>query len=222
MRRMVLGLAMVAVLMVAVPAHATIISNSLSIAEGDKLFNNFTCSVVNNGVGALPTDCSGVNVTPKTDGSGNLGLQFQLAASDSTPGTSGDMLISYDVAVVNSPQHISDIHLTFNGAVTGTGFTSVTETADGIIPITGIIGQVEVTNPPPNFEAQIPLKQLVTKLHVEKDIIWGVHLPGPGTAHISFIDQFVSQTPEPASMTLFGSALVALAALARRRKAQKI
>ena len=222
MRRMVLGLAMVAVLMVAVPAHATLISNSLSIAEGDKLFNNFTCSVVGNGVGALPTDCNGVDVTPKTDAFGNLGLQFQLAASDSTPGTSGDMLISYDVAVVSGPNLIDDIHLAFNGAVTGTGFTNVTETVNGVIPATGIIGQAQVTNPPPSFDDQIPLKQLVTKLHVEKDIIWGVDLPGPGSAHISFIDQFVSQTPEPASMTLFGSALVALAALARRRKAYKI
>jgi hypothetical protein len=214
-RRLILAALLVAGL--SIPAEATIITTSgLSITNQDKLFNNFTCSVVVQGTG-VPTNCSGIDVTADIDQFGNVGLQFQLGANVNTPGSTVDILIGYDATVVSGSQLISDVHLVFNGSVTGTGFTNVTETVTGLIPVAGVIGQAQVTNPPMALEQTINLSQLSTSVRVSKDILLGVNQPGPGTATISFIDQFLSQTPEPASLALFGTALLGWAARRRRR-----
>ena len=211
--------AMVALLIggLSLPAQAVPITTAgLSITNGDKLFNNFTCSIVQDGAGGTPTACSSVDVTASTDAFGNVGLRFQLGGGIIAPG-SVDILIGYDATVVGSTQLISDIHLAFNGAFTGTGFTTVTETVTGLIPAAGIVGQVTVTNPPMDLDNVILLSQLQTSVRVSKDILLGVAAPGPGTASISFVDQFLSQTTEPASLALLGTALFGFGVRMRRR-----
>jgi hypothetical protein len=178
---------------------------------GDKVFSNFTCSVVVVGTGT-PTSCTGIDVSGATDQFGNEGLRFQTGANVNVPGSTVDILIGYDVLALAGL--ISDIHLAFNGSVTGTGFTNVTETVTGLIPAAGTVGQAVVQNPPPVLDVTINLSQLQRSVRVMKDVFLGAGA-GPGSATISFVDQFVSQVPEPVSMALFG--LAALGVTARRR-----
>jgi hypothetical protein len=100
----------------------------------------------------------------------------------------------------------------FNGTVT----SSISE--DIFIHGTSIkIGHLEVSNPPANnFTDDILLSQDVDSIDVVKDI--GLNYTTSSAATISIVDQNFSQTdvPEPASLTLFGSALLALGLLVSR------
>ena len=201
----------------ATAAQAALLTGSLSITNGDKLFNNFTCSVTSQGSGT-PTSCGSINVNAFTDSFGNLGIQFTFADNVTTLNSNTDITLGYDVAVVGSSNLISDIHMSFNGNITGSGSTNVTETVNGVIPATATIGQITVQNPPPVLDALIPLSQNVSKAHVIKDILTQVG-SSAGTADISAISQTFSQTgvPEPTSVVLFGTILLGVTSILRRR-----
>jgi hypothetical protein len=195
-------------------AHATLIGDlgagEATLTSGDKLFSNFTCNFIS--TGTVLGGCGTVDVTTSQDASGNYGIIFQLGASANDPNDFGDYTITYDVTSLLGAT-ITDIHMFFNGAITGNGTTEVTETvsAGGLI-----VGQINVHNPPPVLDAAVGVSGgPYTTLHVLKDIQFGVPLNGTGTASISNIGQFISQVPEPASMALFG--LAALGATLRRR-----
>lgn len=195
------------------------ITSSTSITNGDKLFNGFTCSIVYGGGGGTPASCADITVTGTTDALGNLGIQFQLGAEANSfttgPGSTVDILLGYNVTVVGSSNLLSDIHMSFNGNVTGTGSTNVSETVNNSGGVT--IGQITVLNPPPVLNAQMDLTQQVTTASVTKDIF--LSSGASGTANISFITQTFSQTgvPEPGSIVLLGTALLGITGLIRRR-----
>jgi hypothetical protein len=199
-----------------IPAEAVAITQAGSIVVGDKTFSNFTCNIVIQGT-ATPTSCSAIDVSGSIDQFGNVGLRFQTGANVNTAGSTIDILINYDATVTSGTQLISDVHLVFNGAVTGTGFANVTETIIGLVPVSnGVIGQVQVQNPPPSFSANIDLSQLSSSIRVTKDVFLGAG-SGPGSATVSFVDQFLSQTPEPGSLALLGTAFFGFGAALRRR-----
>jgi hypothetical protein len=217
MRRVVTAGALAVMLVggMSIPAEAVAITSAGSIVVGDKTFSNFTCNVVIAGT-ATPTDCSAIDVTGSIDQFGNVGLRFQTGANVNTSGSTIDILIGYDATVTSGSQLISDVHLVFNGSVTGTGFTNVTETVVGLIPVSiGVIGQVSVQNPPPTFSANIDLSQLSSSVRVTKDVFLGAGTSGSAT--VSFVDQFLSQTPEPGSLALLGTAFFGFGAALRRR-----
>jgi hypothetical protein len=121
-----------------------LISTDGTITVDDKLFSDFGFS--SSGYGSfLPTGAAGINV----EGSlvaGLPGLSFtggMLAIGSSYV----DFLIEYTVTVLDPNLLISDIHLAYNGAFAGNGFTNVVETVRD--PASGIVlAQASVSNPP--------------------------------------------------------------------------
>jgi len=197
----------------------TLIAEQGTIVQGDKLFSDFSLIFNPQGPNTAPPDASGILVQGMTFGE-NYGLEFSggmFAGVDSTL----DLLIGYKVTVLDENQMISDINLIFNGAVTGTGFTSVTETVLKANQI-DVIGQASVTNPPQVLSQTIDLSEMVSMAFVKKDIF--LNGGSDGTATISFIDQAISQTtpgqeiPEPASLLLLGSGLLGFTGLRRAKR----
>jgi hypothetical protein len=201
-------------------AFAAPIAPDLEIIDEDKRFFNFTCSVVSNG--NTSGGCETVNVTALT---GDTGLRFQdFFVSFSGPVNSAlDVLITYDVQVLDPTQSIESISLGFNGTANGLAFTNVVESAfdaDG-----NLVGQAEVLTPPPTLQTEVVLDSPQQFLHIVKDIGL-VSFASEGTtstATISFIDQDFHQTgdeiPEPATLALFGAGLMGLGLLRRRKAA---
>jgi hypothetical protein len=182
----------------AVSLGSLIPPNNGTITAGDKRFSNFTC--VRTGISGTPPNCDIIDVTPLLV-PGDFGLEFSAGFLHSGP-NSLDFLIGYDVEATDPNKWISDIQLSFNGAVTGDGFTNVVETITNLDPTCPQNTQIQVTNPPESLTARKDLACKAKKVHVTKDIL----LRGgtTGIATISFIDQRFSQvterTPEPSSV----------------------
>jgi len=188
-----------------------------TVTSGDKVFSNFSCSLSGPFGNAIPTDCGQIQVNSSTDTAGNLGVLFSTGFNAITPPPNSfvDVLLNYTVTAPAAL--ITDLHMTFNGNVTGTGSTNVTETVTA--PGGGTVGQITVQNPPPNLEAATNLTGgPYTTLNVRKDILVSSG-SGPGTANFSFVGQYFSQVvPEPASVALFGTILAGAALLRRKSK----
>lgn len=200
-------------------AWADLPAPGLTITVGDKTFSNFTCSVGTFDEFAYPSDCSTISVAPSTDTSGNLGILFtgSFGALYTPTYGSGSVDITIDYTVTALSALITDLHMLFNGAVTGNGFAHVTEqvNAGGVV-----VGTIAVGNPVPGEETGVVFASgPYTTLNVSKDIEL---LSGPASgdsATISSIGQYFSQTtvPEPASILLFGTLLLGCGALLRKR-----
>jgi hypothetical protein len=216
MRRLVVTLSAAAAILVGtqLPAQAALLTDltgTTTLTSGDKVFSDFTCTFIS--TGTVLGGCSTVNVTAGTDAFGNFGINLQLGASANAGGDFGDYTITYNVTSLAGAT-ITDIHMLFNGAVSGQGTTEVTETVfSGATPV----GNINVHNPPPVLTAAANVTGgPYATLSVLKDIQFGVPVGTEGTASISNIGQYVSQIPEPATMALFG--LGAMGAAMRRRR----
>jgi hypothetical protein len=115
---------------------------------------------------------------------------------------------------------LHDLGLGFNGAFTGTGASHVTEQYCLNGPLSGCpganSGNIQVTNPPQNFNQNFVFASNATSVSVSKDI--GVASGANGTASISQVNNNFSNTPEPRLISLLSMALIAGLGLSKKFK----
>ena len=192
--------------------------NADSVQVGDKLFSNFALIPTSSPPDLLPSD---VVIQSLVNGDGyGLGFNFKLTASGST---SKDIVLEFSVTVLDPNELISDVHLNFTSAVSGLGFATVAESIFTNGFGAGLISTLQVNNPgtPAVFEDTAFFDVPQHKIWIEKDIL----VDGNGTssttdwAHISIIDQTISQmqVPEPSTMALSVVGLAMCLFVKRRR-----
>lgn len=186
---------------------------------GDKTFSNFTFTSSASGGGVAPT-AAGIAVTPVTV-LGDLGLQFN-ALWTANSNQIVDTTINFDVFVQGGAGMLIEDASTVqsSGGFTGTGTASVTEGICGPTPCLTTVSTTTI-----NTAGTTQLSDHVTftptgSIHAVKDI--GVSGGTSGTASLSQVIDTFSQTavPEPASVMLFGTLLLGVGQICRRRMAK--
>ncbi len=208
---MLAGLAAGGLALATAPAQAVPVTSAGTLKLGSLTFSNFSCNKTGSG---LPQNCGDIDV--ETDA--NLpGLTFNSYFADGSEWAAGeDFVISYAVTDTGAP--ITGLDLEFNGTANswaGFAISSVTETAYTDPSEKHQVGQLTVDC----FDGQCTDGSVIstgsyTTLYVKKDILLG-NL-GPGYETISYIDQSF-HVPEPMTLALFGTGLLGLGLVQRRR-----
>ena len=199
----------------------TVLDSNLSVWIGDKVFESFSWNpilILGSDVDAV---ASNVNLKAISNLNGiGFRLEFQL------PMTVGDFDIKeigfqYKVAVTNSPNLISDLHLSVVGSSAGGAIWSVSETAHTGGFGGGLVGDVDASSSTYASSSNniVPPQ---AALWIEKDIIAAGTFNEDGFsddfASISSIEQTFSQIPEPSTALLVGLGLLGVVAVNRKRK----
>ena len=205
-------------------------SNAGGITLGDKLYSNFVFS----STGQMTLGAGEIDVIFSEEGNRQF-LAFLLDLSASGTGVS-DVVVQYDVTVLDPARHIESVGLLFDGGpigVTGTAAASVTETvtsldiADlvpgGEVQDTEIITVFNDGDGPlaDNVEATLAINAS-RALRFTKDIIVSSRAGSEG-ASVSIVENSVTQNgtviPLPAG---FWAAMPVLGALVAGKKARKL
>jgi hypothetical protein len=182
---------------------------SITCTTNNLQFSNFNFeNPTETGGATLPTP-GNTAITP-IDVLGNEGFSFNPGFTVGS-GQSQDATVTFEVTALAGV--ITDLSLFFNGAFSGTGSTSFSETYC-TTSFTTDCNTFQVNNPPPNLDKEITIPA-TTKLFITKD--YAASGGTSGSASISKLTNQFSQVPEPASMALLGTALFGAYGLLRRR-----
>lgn len=200
-----------------------LIESNETLTIGNQLFSNFTCNIVKGGNQLVtPFTCNDIEVLSIFGAEQGFRLQSVFGAVNTSL---IDVLVEYMLQGVNPGTLFSSAQLAFNGGGNPPGgfITNVVEQFKDVNNT--VIGQINVTNPPPVFQDSIIFNPPVSKLNVSKDIGLAAFIT-PAQANISFVDQtFTHQSvPEPSAMgglLVFGSLGIG-AMLKRRQQSNKL
>jgi hypothetical protein len=197
------------------------LGSGFSCGIDDKTFSNFQYSGTSNPPG-YGVPAAGITVTPITT-AGNAGFQFSADwfASTSSGILEQNSLIQYTGNVNQNGNPITELSLSIGGVNwTGTGAVLVNETAclGAVFPACSG-GQILTLSV---FDSSVGSKLFdsagfagVSEIDIQEEIT--VQAGTNGSARLSLVTNQFSETPEPASLVLFGSGVLGLGALLRRR-----
>ncbi len=184
----------------------------------DKVFSNFKYVGTQSG-GATGVTAGGIDVSPLSADPSDPGVLF-AAGWGASSGQKEDSLISFLVSVASGAATIKDASIVELGSAPfGTGVASIAETlcvGGTKFPCTKTITRIKTIDGGGFIQLQDNVIFSPTgQVFAVKDIL--VRGGTNGEVSLSGVQDNFSQIPEPATLILFGSGLVGLGGLVRRR-----
>jgi hypothetical protein len=203
--------------LVPVASYAAPVTSNPSLSVSGLNFSNFGCTITRAGTIATPTNCDQIDVNTITQPGSGISFTSGFTAAGVSPIVFDDAVLSYNVA---SAAGISSIGLDFNGYFYGLAISSVTESVYSGSQLVGFAKVVCGVVGGCSQSDSIALNGTYNNLFIKKDI--SLTAASGGLAQASYIDQTFNAVPEPGSIALLGSGLLAVAFILRRRTAQGV